>query len=233
MRSRTMQMLRESFLPVLMVLVGLFLLLLYVQFKAESGAERVTVIEIPRTITLAEMSDSGPFSGATMGAYAMARSDDPRLPAAEALMAQRKWPEAEAIYATLVTEQPSSVRHNDLGVVYQRAGDTTKALAQFDLAIATKPIYPPVYFNRGLLFSGQGDHARAAAEYQQLVTLIPSHFEGHYNMGIALLKDGRPEQAVEAFTLASTRAGQHQRHGARHFRWRRCQPPPGYGCGSD
>jgi len=211
LRNRATQMLRESFLPVLMVLVGLFLLLLYVQFKAESGAGRITIIEIPRTITLAEMSDPDQLSDSAIGVYATAKSDDPRILEAEALMEQRKWAEAEAIYVDILAKQPSSANHSALGVLYQRSGDSDQALAQFDLAVATKPLYPPVYFNRGMLFAARRNYARAVTEYQQLIALIPSHFEGHYNMGIALLKEGRPEQAIKAFTKASTLAGQRRK----------------------
>lgn len=41
-----LKMLRESFVPVVLVILGIFLLLLYVQFRAEYNADKVTVIDI-------------------------------------------------------------------------------------------------------------------------------------------------------------------------------------------
>src|SRR4030067_727090 len=44
--ARWMRLFRESFVPVIIVILGIFLILLYVQFRAEYDADKVTVIDI-------------------------------------------------------------------------------------------------------------------------------------------------------------------------------------------
>ena len=50
---------RESFMPVVIIILGIFLILLYVQFRAEYDADEVTVIDIqPASATLSESEDA-------------------------------------------------------------------------------------------------------------------------------------------------------------------------------
>ena len=44
--SRSMRLFQESFVPVVLIVLSIFLMLLYVQFRAEYDADKVTVINI-------------------------------------------------------------------------------------------------------------------------------------------------------------------------------------------
>lgn len=212
---------RESFVPVTLVLAGLFCVLLYVQYRVEVVSKRVTVIRIAATPETSALDEGGEDVGTEETEperYSDAASEDPRYRQAAELMDAGKWADAEAAFHELLAARATSQALSDLGVVYIKQGRTALAREQFDLAVHTVPVYPGAYFNRGLLMSREGDFRGAAEQYRQVIRVRPNHFEARYNLGLALLRLDDPKGALEAFTQAAGLTGGERKARAQYGR---------------
>lgn len=209
--SRWMRLFRESFVPVIIVILGLFLMLLYVQFRAEYDADKVTIIDIQPVAssasdseTAAEPSDTEPI--VSVGA-------DPDQQRAHAFLAQKKWPEAERIYLSILARQHSARALNDLGVLYLKKGDIPRALDYFNRAIVADPADASAMFHRALALSHSGRGREAIEAYRALLVKQPDHFEGQFNMATLLIKQGDKAAGAAALEVATQMAsGKHKAH---------------------
>ncbi len=198
--------LRESFIPILLVLGALFLLLLYVRYEANLEADQVTVITIQAPGSTAPVDDEE-----AMPSISTARSDDPRYLAAAKLAEAEHWQEAEAEYRRILAEAPSSQAWADLGVIRYRLEDYAEALADFDRAVNLEPVFVGAYFYRALAYKRLDRLAAAEADYRSLIAAAPYHFEGHYNLGLLLLQRGEYAQSAELLLKASELGGGERR----------------------
>src|SRR5512140_528753 len=146
--SRWLRLFRESFIPVIIIILGLFLVLLYVQFRTEYDADKVTVIDIQRVAPLTSENDAA--DTADVSGEADSGPSDPDRQRARALMAQKKWPEAERIFQQILARQHSSRALKDLGILYLKQGDAPRALKYFNQAVKANPADPSALFNRAL-----------------------------------------------------------------------------------
>ncbi|MDH4234168.1 MAG: tetratricopeptide repeat protein, partial [Gallionella sp.] len=200
-----LRLFRESFMPVVIVILGLFLMLLYVQFRAEYDADKVTIIDIQpasplsapdNEIAAISVAESGPEPLVSSGA-------DSEQQLASALLAQGKWPEAERLYRNILARSHSSRALNDLGVLYLKKGDVRRALDYFNQAINTTPVDTSALFNRALALSRSGRSLEALEAYRTLLARQPGHFEGQYNLAIQLIKQGDKTAGAAALEAAA------------------------------
>ena len=203
--ARWMRLFRESFVPVIIVILCIFLMLLYVQFRAEYDADKVTVIDIqPVAASISESetadvrSDSEPIVSGGQGS-------EQQL--AAVMLAQGKWPEAEQLYLSILARQRSSRALNDLGVLYLKKGDVSRALDYFNQAVDADPADTSALFNRALAFSRSGRSREALEWYRALLARQPGHFEGQYNLAIILIKQGDNAAGADAMEKAVNLAG--------------------------
>ena len=107
-KSSGLRLFRESFVPVVIIILGLFLILLYVQFRAEYDADEVTVIDIqPVSATLSER-EGAVIPGESEPIVASGANPDQQR--ATALMAQGKWSEAEKLYLARLAHNATHIR---------------------------------------------------------------------------------------------------------------------------
>jgi Tfp pilus assembly protein PilF len=171
------------------VILGIFLALLYVRFRAEYDANAVTVIKIqPVVATTADETASFPASDDA--APMVSATTDSEAQRASMLVEQKKWREAEQIYLKELARKPGARVLNDLGVLYLKKGDTGLALGYFNRAMAADPADTSALFNRALALSRSGQTSRALESYRELLARQPAHFEAQYNLGILLNNRG-------------------------------------------
>ncbi len=198
---------RESLAPILAVLIMIFVLLLYVQYKSTIDADRVTLIEIEHSAPTLNLEGPADGAGAELNTFYTARSDDPTHLEAEKLVKAGRLIEAETLYKRRLAEKITSETLNDLGLLYYKMGDAEKALAQLDQASNTPPVFSSVYFNRGVIHSSIKQYAKAAQDYQRLLQINPNHFEAQYNLGVSYLRQKDYPNAISAFEKAASLAG--------------------------
>jgi len=201
-------LLRESFIPVTLVITLIFILLLYVQYRSAIDANQITLIEIEPSSPSLSLDGPVEEAGTELGKLiSTSRTNDPLYVKAQALIAGGKLLDAEKLLRKALTEKVTSETLNDLGVLYYKMGDRRRALTQLDLALSTPPVYASAYFNRGVVLTADGKYQQAIGDYQSMLKQIPGHFEAQYNIGVAYLRLDNYQSATGAFGLASRLTG--------------------------
>jgi len=89
----------------------------------------------------------------------------------------------------------SAEGHNDLGVVYERAGKLDRARAEYQSAIEADPAKPLFHFNLGNVLLRLGRRAEAECAYREAIRLRPAYADAHNNLAGLLLELGRRHEA--------------------------------------
>jgi tetratricopeptide (TPR) repeat protein len=103
-----------------------------------------------------------------------------------------------ALPRVIVLNDPLDARqHNDLGVAYERRGETDLALREYDRAAAQAKEWARPLINRGNVEAGLGRWREAQKSYRQALRREPLHAEAMNNLAWALLQTQEPEEARE------------------------------------
>jgi tetratricopeptide (TPR) repeat protein len=73
------------------------------------------------------------------------------------------------------------------GLAKAKAGDTSGAISDFDLALIATPDWGEVYYRRGLVYFDLGDMLQAVSEYTQALKLDPRHKDCYYARALTRL----------------------------------------------
>jgi Tfp pilus assembly protein PilF len=110
--------------------------------------------------------------------YEKARSQDPRLPN----LARR------------------------LAAIYDRLGDSKRALEQYQLALKAAPRDPHLLNRFGYFYYTRGQWSEAETQFRQAVAINANLQCAWVNLGLTLAQQNRYEESVDAFSKAVTRA---------------------------
>ncbi|MDH5784072.1 MAG: tetratricopeptide repeat protein [Chromatiales bacterium] len=194
------QTLKESFLPIIGVLLLLFLLLAVVRYQVGLEAEQVTVITIHAPLDKSDESGMEEFDTTQFAGR------DSELAAIATLIGERKWQQAEERLQTRLATIDDSPGRGMLGVLRYQQQRYNEALQTLNEAAGQQPVWPGLYFYRARTNSKLQHVAMAMDDYRRVIEINPNHFEAHYNLGLLLLQQGG-EEAVTLFDRATTMAG--------------------------
>jgi tetratricopeptide (TPR) repeat protein len=91
---------------------------------------------------------------------------------------------AEQLFQQAITRNPKDpVAYYDLGVVYQREGDTRDALLQYRKALTANPRYVPALFNQAIIIA-RSNAPLAIFLYQQIIRFQPDSPTAFLNLGL-------------------------------------------------
>ncbi len=99
-------------------------------------------------------------------------------------------------------EENSHLIHNLKGVKYYNEREFSRALSEFEKAIAFKSDYAEPYNNMGIIFKKSGDIEKALRYYEKALLLNPEYAEALNNSGVLLLSMGRIKNAESKFKKA-------------------------------
>ena len=107
---------------------------------------------------------------------------------------------AGAVAASASVPAPITVSHNgfELAVFYQRSGEYTKALEQYQKLLERDPLNASVYLNLGLLYQAMSNNLEALKAFRQAILINPNYDKAHNNLGIALMNSGQDAEAERA-----------------------------------
>jgi len=88
------------------------------------------------------------------------------------------------------------------GTVYARQRRFTKALADYNAAIALAPYGTDAVLNRGLLMAAQGQYQEACSDYQAVLTMSPDNGVAWNSLGDATAGMGRWREAAQYYAKA-------------------------------
>jgi len=116
-----------------------------------------------------------------------------------------RWQEAEAIYQSILQEQP---QHPDalhlLGVIAHQKGKHEIAVNLIENAIKINPTISDFYNNRGEAYRALHKNDLAINSYEQALTIKPNYAKAHYNLAVTLQELGRLEDAIAHYERALT-----------------------------
>lgn len=228
MRPRNIDPIKESFIPLLLILLALFLLLFYSWFKANYDEQKVLVIEISDDQFASTVEGPEELEEKIFSELHIEEADDPTSSKALKLLTEGKWIAAEVRYKSILTDTKTSRSLNDVGIFYLKKGDKKKALSYFDQAINTVPVYDLAYFNRGVVLSEMERYVDAVHDYEKMTEYRPNHFEAYYNAGVSLLKLAEYDRALQFLTKASSLSSGENKAKALYnmgLTYRRLSPP--------
>jgi tetratricopeptide (TPR) repeat protein len=105
----------------------------------------------------------------------------------EALAAYRRVTEIDAVHAEAWRAQAR---------LLDARSQWAEAATAWERAIAADPTDADAVMQAGLLYAWRlRDPARAVARFRTVLTLVPTHYGAHYQLAVALLADGRTEEA--------------------------------------
>ena len=121
----------------------------------------------------------------------------------------RRSREAIAPVETLLQQRPSAASWNELGLLYQAAGDLAKAEIAFAQAATLNPESDRAYNNLGYNLLLENKIEAAEAELRRALELNPSSTTARNNLGTVLARRGDFEAALEQFQIAGDAATAH------------------------
>lgn len=194
MRRRTVQKITESVIPVILLLSAIFLILLFVQYRASEDAEQAHHIHITAETSAQNISDNEMTTVAEVDF-----SDDPRIAKAEELIKKGKFNEAENVYFRILANEPSAQLYNWLGMLYLKQEKYNKAVVAFTNALKINPRYYRSRYNRALAYNALGKFDRAVADYKEVIRNFDSHAKSHFNLGLLYYRNNDLLKAKEEF----------------------------------
>jgi len=194
---------KESFIPVLMVVGGIFLLVVYSHYVADLDADEVTIIEIPAVSLQQLESESLLADDETFIQVEKQRQDDPHYRQAYQLIKDKQWQQAKTVYLELIKQYGTSQAYTDLGYIYYKSGEYSEALNAFTQALESSPVFIAAYFYRAKTLRKLEKYESSVKDYQTYIQHFPSHFFAHFNLGLLRLKQDDYTQAVASFNQAS------------------------------
>jgi len=112
------------------------------------------------------------------------------------------WAGTEALFQNVIEHYPDShVAHNNLGNVYRRQEDITKAIEHFEKAIAIRD-HPRTRSNYGAALRKQGKMEEALAQYDRALELDPESKNAHFGLGILYAELGKRGEALLEYQRA-------------------------------
>ena len=113
-------------------------------------------------------------------------------------------PPAAAVPAAGTAVSPAPISHNgfELAVFYQRSGEYTKALEQYQKLLERDPLNASVYLNLGLLHQAMSNNFEATKAFRQAILIKPNYDKAHNDLGIALMNSGQDAEAEREFNRA-------------------------------
>lgn len=111
----------------------------------------------------------------------------------------------ETLFGAVVARNPGAwMAHEILATAAAKAGDASRARAEYRTVLRLKPDHPDAYSGLGLeLINVPGRQAEAIADYEEALRLRPQFVEAHYNLGIALARmPGRRAEALMHLKVA-------------------------------
>jgi len=188
------QKLMQSVVPVIFLLSAIFLLLMYVQYRASLNADKAIHIHITAQTAMPEITDT---QMDRIGEVDF--SDDLRIIKAQELIHKKKYTQAENIYFEVLGKEPSSQIHNWLGVLYLKQEQYHKALVSFTNALKFNEKNYRALYNRAISHTALKQTEEAIEDYKKVIDMFDAHAKSHFNLGLLYYKKKIYKDAINSF----------------------------------
>jgi tetratricopeptide (TPR) repeat protein len=106
------------------------------------------------------------------------------------------WRNSLDLWTYIIEKEPESfpLAYNNRGMVFLKAGQFDRAIADFDKAITLDPGYAKAHYNRGSAFDRMGRLDMAILDYRKTIALDRSYIEAYYYLDQALIRAGKTDE---------------------------------------
>lgn len=184
----------ESFIPVLLLLSAMFLLILFIQYRADSEADKAHYIYVT-----SQASSPSIVENEMNSVIEIDFSDDPRITKAQELIKEEKFTDAENIYFSILVKEPSAQIHNWLGTLYLKQKYYDKAVVSFSNSLKLNASYYRARYNRALTYTALDEPKKAISDYKEIIHTFDSHVSSHLNLGLIFYKNKEYALAIDEF----------------------------------
>ncbi|MBI2560664.1 MAG: tetratricopeptide repeat protein [Planctomycetes bacterium] len=98
-------------------------------------------------------------------------------------------------------ERQNITEHFQKAIFYQKNGELTKALQEYESILKIDSLNAEAHNNMGLLYQQKGEYNKALLSYRKAVSLKPDYNKARCNMGTVLYRQGRLEAAGMEFDV--------------------------------
>ncbi len=186
----------QSFLPIVLVLLTIFIVILTVEFKATMAANEVHIIHIVQQDKSVESDDEIEDETETQ------LDTNPLYLKAKEALANNDYNLTKKLYRKLIVDYPSAKLYNRLGVVYYKQQNYKKALQSYANALRHDKRYYRAYYNRALLYSRNDLLDKAIEDYKRAILYHPYHFNSYVNLAAVYAKLDDHENSINIYTKA-------------------------------
>ena len=168
--------------------------------KLEAGMRALRGNRYPEAVSLFEevltqeptlkKKVSVPYSQALVGQASMLAEQSPR--------------NAESLLLKAIKSDPKSVQaHFQLGLLYMKQKDYTKAIGVYQSVAQLDPQFPETFFNLAYIYAVKKEYAKAEEMYSRVVELAPSYVdEALFNLAMVQEKQGKRAESVKSLEKA-------------------------------
>jgi tetratricopeptide (TPR) repeat protein len=114
----------------------------------------------------------------------------------------RRFDEAEAMLRRALNGLDDANTRYDLGLVLDRTGRPTEAVAEYRRALERNPTHRDALNNLGVMLARGGRLSESVQLFERLVEADPANPDAHSNLGALLLSSAQPERAAVEFRAA-------------------------------
>lgn len=109
--------------------------------------------------------------------------------------------EKELLKVEDTLERQNITEHFQKAVFYQKNGESSIAIQEYESILEKDPLNAEVHNNMGLLYQQKGEYNTALLAYRKAVSLKPDYNKARSNIGTVLYRQGRLEAAGLEFEL--------------------------------
>ena len=103
---------------------------------------------------------------------------------------------------TPVSEKETAETCLNRAIAYSQEGEYSKALSDYNKAIAIDPNLTVAYLNRGVTYRQLGEYDKAISDYSKAIELFPRYALAYNNRGYAYGKKGEVAKAIFDYSKA-------------------------------
>ncbi|MBF0503470.1 MAG: tetratricopeptide repeat protein [Candidatus Omnitrophica bacterium] len=113
------------------------------------------------------------------------------------------WMSDFVLWDDTARKSPHKARpYNNRGNAYEKQGNLTQAMLDYNKAIEINPKYAEAYYNRGKIYNQQGKVIQALSDYSKAIEQNPDYAEAYDNRGTIYGRHGDVYRAIADFTKA-------------------------------
>ncbi len=175
----------KSFIPFLILLIGIFVFVLYL----DSYAKRISIAPeivsiVADTNSVSESIYQFELDEVDVSQPESKLESDTLYQKARKLYREREYGRSNKVFQQLSLIYKDAIIENYLGLLSLKDGNASQAQKHFQASVEMDSKYPTAFINLAVASSRLHQYKKAEAAYRKAIELHPSNPKSHYNLGL-------------------------------------------------